>query len=53
MEQQGQSSSPAVNSQMEARSQKCRNVWIVTGYGITGLVVFAILAYYVSAYIVH
>ena len=30
-----------------------RSVWILTIYGISGLALFGILAYYFSSYIVH
>jgi len=28
-----------------------RNVWVLTAYGISGLALFGVLAYYFSAYI--
>lgn len=30
-----------------------RNVWILTAYGITGLLLIGILAYYFSNYVTH
>jgi hypothetical protein len=30
-----------------------RNVWVLTAYGISGLAVFIVLAYYLSAYLTH
>lgn len=30
-----------------------RNVWILTAYGICGLALFGILAYYFSNYVTH
>lgn len=30
-----------------------RNVWVLTAYGISGLALLGVLAYYVSNYIAH
>lgn len=52
MEQPGHVSS-SVSSPQISRSKHSRNVWILTGYGISGLVLFVILAYYFSGFVTH
>ena len=49
MEQRAPGSSSAANSPAAKTSH--RNVWVVTAYAITGLAVFAVLAYYLSNYL--
>jgi hypothetical protein len=45
----GNASTSAANEHAAKTSH--RNVWVVTAYGITGLAVFAVLAYYLSTYL--
>ncbi|HZQ22976.1 MAG TPA: hypothetical protein VFA89_09265 [Terriglobales bacterium] len=48
----GSSSANTVSPQSSAAPHKeSRNVWILTGYGISGLALFGVLAYYFSQYI--
>ncbi|HYL13317.1 MAG TPA: hypothetical protein VEV41_09780 [Terriglobales bacterium] len=42
-----------VNSAAGVPRREGRNVWILTIYGISGLALFGILAYYFSSYIAH
>jgi hypothetical protein len=42
-----------LNSAAAVPRREGRNVWIITIYGISGLALFGILAYYFSSYIVH
>jgi hypothetical protein len=47
---------PAVNvsNPHSSAAMKCpRSVWVLTAYGITGLALFGVLAYYFSSYIAH
>jgi hypothetical protein len=30
-----------------------RNVWVLTAYGISGLALLGVLAYYISQYVAH
>ncbi|HET7205262.1 MAG TPA: hypothetical protein VFI95_01660 [Terriglobales bacterium] len=30
-----------------------RSIWILTAYGVSGLAVFGVLAYYFAAYVAH
>jgi len=39
------------SSQTVARPHEGRNVWVLTAYAVSGLVLFGVLIYYVSAYI--
>jgi hypothetical protein len=43
--------STTVSSQTAARPHEGRNVWVVTAYAISGLALFGVLIYYVSAFI--
>jgi len=47
------SGSVSHTSSSSAVRREGRNVWILTIYGISGLALFGILAYYFSSYIVH
>jgi|GEM_PF-3515446 len=53
MEQQAlnDSSGSAANSGGSETPREGRNVWILTAYGISGLALFMILAYYLSSYL--
>jgi hypothetical protein len=49
----GNSSATTVSSQSSATtpSHAHRNVWVLTAYGISGLALFGVLAYYFVRYI--
>ncbi|HLB86846.1 MAG TPA: hypothetical protein VJK29_04260 [Terriglobales bacterium] len=47
----GNSATSAPNSQSSATPREGRNVWILTAYGISGLVLFGVLVYYFCTYI--
>jgi hypothetical protein len=50
----GNSSASVSNASSSASvHHESRNVWILTIYGISGLALFGVLAYYFSSYIVH
>jgi hypothetical protein len=48
-----ESSTTVTSSQISAIRRDGRNVWIVTAYGISGLVLFGVLVYYFSTYVAH
>jgi hypothetical protein len=51
---QGSSSASAVSAQSStAHHHEGRSVWVLTAYGISGLVLFGVLAYYFSQYIAN
>ncbi len=42
----------SVSNPHSSETVKCpRSVWVLTAYGITGLALFGVLAYYFSSYI--
>ena len=43
--------STTASSQSAARPHEGRNVWVLTAYAVSGLALFGVLIYYVSAYI--
>jgi hypothetical protein len=45
------SSKPAADSQSSGTPHEDRSVWVLTAYGISGLVLFGVLIYYFSTYI--
>ncbi|MBA3912635.1 MAG: hypothetical protein H0X25_01965 [Acidobacteriales bacterium] len=45
--------SSSVDPKKPAHHYEGRNVWILTAYGISGLAIFGIIAYYVSNYVAH
>ena len=47
--------SPAVSTTTSAKSHphEGRNFWVLTAYGISGLALFGVLAYYFSDFIAH
>jgi hypothetical protein len=45
----GDSSSSTIKSAQPQREG--RNVWVLTAYGISGLALFGVLAYYLSTYL--
>ena len=47
-----ENSSTSTQSSASRRSMECpRNVWVLTAYGISGLALFGILAYYFVQYV--
>ncbi len=47
-------SSSATTTQKSSNTQhEGRNVWILTAYGISGLALIAVLAYYFSDFVTH
>ncbi len=49
-----QSSSPATSSQTTlGRHHEGRGAWVLTAYGISGLALFGVLAYFFSDFIAH
>jgi len=56
MQEQRATGTPQVNSansQSSGIHREGRNVWILTIYGMSGLALFGVLAYYFSSYIAH
>jgi len=55
MEDRALGSSDVVSPQSSSSStrKEGRNAWVLTAYGITGLVLFGVLAYYFSQYIAN
>ena len=54
--QQRATGTPAVNAStsQSAEPVKCpRSVWVLTAYGVSGLALFGVLAYYFSSYIAN
>ena len=41
----------AANSQPASTHHEGHNVWVLTAYAVSGLALFGVLIYYVSAYI--
>lgn len=52
MQEQRATGTPAVNSNQPSSGihREGRNVWILTIYGMSGLALFGVLAYYFSSY---
>ena len=49
-----ESTSSAVSpSPATSRTHEARNFWVLTAYGISGLALFGILAYYFSDFVSH
>ena len=46
-------SQQSVSQQMSSRQREGRGAWVLTAYGISGLALLAILAYFFSDYIAH
>lgn len=44
-------SAPAVTSSKPRPKQEDRSVWVLTAYGISGLTLFGVLAYYISSFL--
>jgi len=50
----GDSSTTEVNSQSSSLPpRESRGVWVLTAYGISGLVLFGVLVYYFSTYVTN
>jgi hypothetical protein len=49
----GNSSPSTVQTQAGETQHACRGAWVLTCYGISGLALLLVLAYYFSAYITH
>jgi glycine/D-amino acid oxidase-like deaminating enzyme len=49
----GSTSSEATTQKSSSTPHEGRNVWILTAYGISGLALIGILAYYFSDFITH
>ena len=47
-----ENSSTSTQSSISKRATECpRNIWVLTAYGISGLALFGILAYYFVEYV--
>jgi hypothetical protein len=46
-------SSTAASGSRPVPHREGRGVWVLTAYGISGLVLFGILVYYFSTYVTH
>lgn len=51
MENRALGNSTTASSQPAATHHEGRHVWVLTAYAVTGLALFGVLIYYVSAYI--
>jgi hypothetical protein len=51
MENRVLGNSATTSSQAAAKRHEGRNVWVLTAYAVSGLALFGVLIYYVSAYI--
>jgi hypothetical protein len=51
MENRVLGNSATTSSQTTATHHEGRNMWVLTAYAVTGLALFGVLIYYVSAYI--
>ena len=47
----GNSTTTTSTTQSIARPHEGRNVWVLTAYAVSGLALFGVLIYYISAYI--
>ena len=45
--------SSAVSPSTKSHSHESRNFWVLTAYGISGLALFGIIAYYFSDFVSH
>jgi hypothetical protein len=45
--------SPAVSSKASTKQHEGRGAWVLTAYGICGLALFGVLAYFFSEFISH
>ena len=53
MEDQAPASTVTATSQTSRVQREGRNVWVLTAYGISGLALLGILAYYFSDFVAH
>ncbi|HKS74028.1 MAG TPA: hypothetical protein VJQ82_12585 [Terriglobales bacterium] len=53
MEPRALDSSSSAATQKSSVKHEGRNVWILTAYGISGLALIGVLAYYFSDFITH
>ena len=53
MESKQQTESSATQSSATTRHKEGRDVWVLTVYGICGLALFAVLAYFFSQFVTH
>jgi hypothetical protein len=53
MEDRAPEISPSVSSTTTTAKHEGRGTWVLTAYCISGLVLFGILAYFVSDFIAH
>jgi hypothetical protein len=51
MQDRALGNSTTASSQSTAKPHEGRNAWVLTAYAISGLALFGVLIYYVSAYI--
>ena len=51
MENRALGNSTTASSQPAATHHEGRNFWVLTAYAVSGLALFGVLIYYVSAYI--
>jgi hypothetical protein len=49
--QSSSTSTTSTSTQLSAAKPSCRNVWVLTAYGISGLGLFGVLAYYFVQYV--
>jgi len=49
----GDSSTTATKAQSSSMPREGRGIWVLTAYGVSGLVLFGILLYYFSTYVTH
>jgi hypothetical protein len=53
MEDRAPSNAVTASSQSSGIQHEGRSVWVLTAYGISGLALFGILAYYFSDFVAH
>jgi len=46
-------SSPSAFSRVNGHKQEGRGAWVLTAYGISGLALFGVLAYFISQFLAH
>ena len=51
MQNRALGNSGTTNSQVTTTRHEGRHVWVLTAYAVSGLALFGVLIYYVSAYI--
>jgi hypothetical protein len=45
--------SPTAQSKSSSKNHEGRGAWVLTAYGICGLALFGVLAYFISDFIAH